>query len=268
MANKTISNFTTTGALLGTDQILLQRGSAYNKILGANLVSHLDTDDLTQGSTNLYASTTNLNSYLATKDSDDLSEGTTNKYATTSNLNTYLATKDSDDLSEGSTNLYATTSNLNTWLATKSLNDIDDGTTTVKIKIAKTDISAAQMLAAYSTPIKVITNTGGTHVVPFAAQLLVTGGSTPYTTTGNTFLDLRAGNTDGSTLSTQARMVADVTILGTASARAFGFVSNRYLLGYEEQIAGWNYFIRPDTANVTVGDLTYTIRVFYYEYEP
>jgi len=41
--------------------------------------------------------------------SDDVPEGTTNKYFTTTTANTWFATKDTDDLSEGTTNLYFTT---------------------------------------------------------------------------------------------------------------------------------------------------------------
>jgi hypothetical protein len=41
--------------------------------------------------------------------SDDISEGTTNLYFTAATANTWLATKDTDDLSEGTTNLYFTT---------------------------------------------------------------------------------------------------------------------------------------------------------------
>jgi len=40
---------------------------------------------------------------------DDISEGTTNLYFTAATANTWLATKDTDDLSEGTTNLYFTT---------------------------------------------------------------------------------------------------------------------------------------------------------------
>jgi hypothetical protein len=68
-----------------------------------------DTDDLTEGSTNLYYTTARGNSdfdtRLATKSTTDLAEGT-NLYYTDARFDTRLSAKTSDDLTEGSTNLY------------------------------------------------------------------------------------------------------------------------------------------------------------------
>lgn len=73
------------------------------------------TDDLSEGSTNLYYTDARANSAfdtrLATKSTTDLAEGT-NLYYTDARANsafdTRLATKTSDDVTEGSTNLYFT----------------------------------------------------------------------------------------------------------------------------------------------------------------
>jgi len=69
-----------------------------------------DTDDLTEGSTNLYYTDARANSAfdtrLATKDTDDLSEGSTNLYYTDARFDTRLGTKTTDNLTQGSTNLY------------------------------------------------------------------------------------------------------------------------------------------------------------------
>jgi hypothetical protein len=71
-----------------------------------------DTDNLSEGSSNLYYTNARFDTQLGTKDTDDLSEGSTNLYYTDARANsafdTRLATKDTDDLSEGSTNLYFT----------------------------------------------------------------------------------------------------------------------------------------------------------------
>ncbi len=68
-----------------------------------------DTDDLSEGSTNLYYTTARGNSdfdtRLATKSTTDLAEGT-NLYYTDARFDTRLSAKTSDDLTEGSTNLY------------------------------------------------------------------------------------------------------------------------------------------------------------------
>jgi hypothetical protein len=69
-----------------------------------------DTDNLTEGSTNLYytdaRANTAFDTRLATKDTDDLSEGATNLYYTDARFDTRLGTKTTDNLTEGSTNLY------------------------------------------------------------------------------------------------------------------------------------------------------------------
>lgn len=70
----------------------------------------LTTDNINQGSTNLYFTNTNFDNRLATKTTDNLSEGSTNLYYTSTRVNsafdTRLATKTTDNLTEGSTNKY------------------------------------------------------------------------------------------------------------------------------------------------------------------
>jgi hypothetical protein len=67
---------------------------------------------------------------LASFDTDDLSEGSTNLYYTSTRANadfdTRLATKDTDDLSEGSTNLYYTNARADAQIAAASINDLSD----------------------------------------------------------------------------------------------------------------------------------------------
>ena len=70
----------------------------------------LTTDNINQGSTNLYFTNTNFDNRLATKTTDNLTEGSTNLYYTNTRVNsafdTRLATKTTDNLTEGSTNKY------------------------------------------------------------------------------------------------------------------------------------------------------------------
>jgi len=67
---------------------------------------------------------------LTSFDTDDLSEGSTNLYYTSTRANsdfdTRLATKDTDDLSEGSTNLYYTNARADAQIAAASINDLSD----------------------------------------------------------------------------------------------------------------------------------------------
>ena len=86
----------------------------------------LDTDDVSEGATNKYYSTSLFDTDFATKDTDDLSEGTTNKYYASSLFSTDFATKDTDDLTEGTTNKYATDATIDARIAAASINDLSD----------------------------------------------------------------------------------------------------------------------------------------------
>ena len=87
----------------------------------STLTNH-DTDDLAEGTNNLYYTDARVNSAfdtrLAAKDTGDLSEGTNLYYtdaradarvAAATGVNLSLTNQDTDDLSEGNTNLYHTT---------------------------------------------------------------------------------------------------------------------------------------------------------------
>ena len=65
------------------------------------------TDDLSEGSTNLYYTTARWDTKMAAATTSDLSEGT-NLYYTDTRFDTRLGTKTTDNLTEGSTNLYYT----------------------------------------------------------------------------------------------------------------------------------------------------------------
>ena len=86
------------------------------------------TDDLTEGSTNLYYTTsrhnTDFDSRLAIKTTDDLAEGTSNLYYTEARVNSNFSAKTTDDLTEGSTNLYYTNARVSTHLASGNVSDI------------------------------------------------------------------------------------------------------------------------------------------------
>ena len=73
----------------------------------------LDTDDISEGSTNLYYTDGRFDTRLATKDTGDLTEGT-NLYYTDGRFDARLATKDTDDVTEGASNLYYTDARANT----------------------------------------------------------------------------------------------------------------------------------------------------------
>jgi len=92
-----------------------------------------DTDDLTEGTTNLYYTSALANSdfdtRLATKTTDNLAQGSTNKYYASSLFDTDLATKDTGDLAEG-TKLYYTDARADERIALASVGDLSDVDTT------------------------------------------------------------------------------------------------------------------------------------------
>ena len=66
------------------------------------------TDDLAEGSTNLYYTNARADARIAAADTDSLSEGSSNLYYTDARWDTRLAAKNSDNLTEGSSNIYFT----------------------------------------------------------------------------------------------------------------------------------------------------------------
>lgn len=97
---------------------------------GFNLSAN-DTDDLSEGTTNLYYTTTRFDTRLGTKTTDDLTEGT-NLYYTNQRVDAYINSSiDTDDVSEGASNLYYTTTRANTdfdtRIATKTTDDLTEG---------------------------------------------------------------------------------------------------------------------------------------------
>jgi hypothetical protein len=99
------------------------------------------TDNLTEGSTNLYFTSTRFDNTLATKTTDNLGEGSTNLYFTNTRFDNRLSTKTTDNLSEGSTNLYYTSTRVNgafdTRLATKTTDDLTEGSTNLYFTTAR-----------------------------------------------------------------------------------------------------------------------------------
>ncbi len=116
---------------LNQDKIFL--GNASNQAVSTALSSvnlssfnnNLDTDDISEGTSNLYYTNARFDTQLATKDTDDLSEGVSNLYYTNARFDTQLATKDTGDLSEGA-NLYYTNARADARIAAADMTDLND----------------------------------------------------------------------------------------------------------------------------------------------
>src|SRR5210317_2484500 len=110
-----------TNAMLSNDSVTINTNSLS---LGGSLT--LDTDDIGEGSTNLYYTNARFDTQLATKDTDNLTEGASNLYYTNARFDTQLATKDTDDISEGATNQYFTNARADARIAAATANDLSD----------------------------------------------------------------------------------------------------------------------------------------------
>ena len=113
-----------------------------------------DTDNLSEGSSNLYYTDTRFDTRLATKDTGDLTEGT-NLYYTDARADARIAAATTDDLSEGSTNLYYTDARVNsafdTRLATKDTDDLSEGSTNLYFTAERVDDRVAALLIDSTT---------------------------------------------------------------------------------------------------------------------
>jgi len=102
----------------------------------------LNTDDVAEGTTNLYYTTTRWDQRLSTKTTDNLTEGSTNKYFSNtlarnalaagtgltynSSTGTFSISANTDQVSEGSSNLYFTNSRFDTRFGQSNLSALAD----------------------------------------------------------------------------------------------------------------------------------------------
>lgn len=107
------ANFTIDyGLTVGSSEVISSSG----KVVAA-AVSTLTSDNITQGSTNLYFTGSQFNTSFASKDTDDLSEGSSNLYFTDARA------RGSISLASGETNL-----SYNSSTGELSLPTVDGGT--------------------------------------------------------------------------------------------------------------------------------------------
>ena len=114
VVNSTDNNETNQAASVAAmKSYVLASAGAVNSVNSVSPVAgdvSLTTDNLTEGSTNLYYTNTRFDNRLTTKTTDNLSEGSSNLYYTSTRVNsafdTRLATKTTDNLAEGTTNKY------------------------------------------------------------------------------------------------------------------------------------------------------------------
>jgi hypothetical protein len=99
---------------------------AVASVNGQTGVVSLDTDDISEGSSNLYYTNARFDTQLGTKTTDNLTEGSSNLYYTNARFDTQLGTKDTDDISEGSSNLYFTNTRADGRISAANMTDLND----------------------------------------------------------------------------------------------------------------------------------------------
>ena len=117
----------------------------------STLTNHT-TDDLAEGTTNLYYTSaranTDFDTRLAAKTTSDLTEGT-NLYYTTARFDTAFGAKDTDNLSEGTTNLYYTDGRAQAAISTDSTLSYSSGV----VGMPNTGVTAAEYGSASQVPV-------------------------------------------------------------------------------------------------------------------
>jgi hypothetical protein len=114
-------------------------------------VSNHDTDDIVEGSTNLYYTTARWDTKMAAADTDDLSEGSTNLYYTDTRVGTYLTT-----------NSYATETYVDSAVASENeLSEMNDVTLT---NVANGDFLRYNGSVWINDPVNLSTDTIGDYV--------------------------------------------------------------------------------------------------------
>ena len=108
----------------------------------------LDTDDVSEGSSNLYYTNARFDTQLGTKTTDNLTEGSSNLYYTNARFDTQLGTKTTDNVTEGSSNLYYTNARFDTQLGTKDTDNLSEGSSNLYFTNARADGRADSRIAA------------------------------------------------------------------------------------------------------------------------
>jgi len=199
------------------------------------------TDDLSEGSTNLYYTTarhnTDFDSRLATSDTDDLSEGATNLYYTEARVNANFNAKTTDNLSEGSTNLYYTDARVNTFLAGGTAGNI---------------VTTGYIGGPASFTIDPAGIGDNTGTVIIAGNLQVDGVTTTINSTTLSVDDLNIVLGDGSTNATSSNGGGITLDLGTDGLATFTYDSTNDRWGMNKDLA-------TNLVGDVTGDVTGTV---------
>ena len=185
-----------------------------------------DTDDITEGSTNLFYTTARWDTKMAAADTNDLAEGTNNLYYTDARADARIANADTDDLSEGSTNLYYTSgraqTDANVAIGNNTSDNVSEGATNLYYTNARANASIDDYVQG-GTGISVSSGTITASLSPFDTDDLAEGSTNQYHTVARveSAVDGHLSGGDGVNYSGGAISV-DGTVVRTSGSEAIG----------------------------------------------
>ena len=181
---------------------------------------------------NLTGNVTSTVSSIANHNTDDLSEGTTNLYYTNARADARIAAADTDDLTEGSTNLYYTNARADARIAAASITDLSDADQTVRTtdNVTFGNITTTGYIAGPAVltidPAGVGDNTGK---VVIAGDLQIDGTTTTINSTTVSVDDLNLTLASGAANASAANG-AGITIDGASATFTYVSASDRWTM--------------------------------------
>ena len=218
-------------------------------VVGGSLdLSSKTTDDLDEGSTNLYYTNARADARITAASTSDLSEGT-NLYYTQARFNTAFTAKDTDALSEGATNLYYTDARVDAYINASILTtDVSEGTnlyyTDARADARITNASTSDLsegtneyytVARANSAIDARVNTAFIDALNVDADTLDTLNSTQFMRSDaadshtHTITPSADNSIDLGSSSKRYNEVHAVTFAGTASSAQFADLAERYV---------------------------------------
>ena len=185
-----------------------------------------DSDDITEGATNLFYTTARWDAKMAAADTNDLAEGTNNLYYTDARADARIAAADTDDLAEGSSNLYYTSgraqSDANVAIGNNTSDNVTEGATNLYYTNARANASIDDYVSG-GTGISVSSGTITASLSPFDTDDLAEGSSNQYYTVARAESAVDGHLSGGSGVNYSGGEISvDGTVVRTSGTEAIG----------------------------------------------
>ena len=185
-----------------------------------------DSDDITEGVTNLFYTTARWDTKMAAADTDDLAEGSSNLYYTDARADARIAAADTDDLAEGSSNLYYTSgraqADANVAIGNNTSDNVTEGVTNLYYTNARANASIDDYVSG-GTGISVSSGTITASLSPFDTDDLAEGSSNQYYTVARAESAVDGHLSGGSGVNYSGGEISvDGTVVRTSGTEAIG----------------------------------------------